>query len=550
MPGKRAMHVGKPPVPFLATLLGWGVLSTGCSLPSSTSPVRAELGADLVGDPSGLLTELQAMREDERPELAELLRGAAPRGTWGPRPWDRPLVGPTPAIDLARRALIDRELERSGGTALERVRAELERDRLERALAPARPLLGPDRGLPRRAVLHLLFGHSLHDAAGCRAWVARLSSLVAALETAPIPALAFSAPSPTTGRAWSALASEDLAELLLGRLDAGTRLVPDLDRVERRELLREAERLLEGPLGTGIESAALRGFDPEAGAIRGLSLQLGGLTLHRDRAGALVTRGLELRGLAEQLEARLSALPPRASAKEGNSDPAALQPELDAALGEDAPALEEWLLLVPLPTPLEDLLTEPLVAGRTRGTRPRLRVVTRSGTARSFRQDQALLEALLVAARRERATDEPSWLRAARWPGWEQAVAVLARQVSERSEGERVQLAADAERELLARARMDLGLHRERWSRERAVRYLEEQLATSREEAAWWVDLALDEPARLLGPVAQLDALRALGSRMGWRPGRPERGRAFLGAVLEAGPAPVELLEAALVEQP
>ena len=263
-----------------------------------------------------------------------------------------------------------------------------------------------------------------------------------------------------------------------------------------------------------------------------------------------MTRGLELRGLAEQLEARLSALPPRASAKEGNSDPAALQPELDAALGEDAPALEEWLLLVPLPTPLEDLLTEPLVAGRTRGTRPRLRVVARSGTARSFRQDQALLEALLVAARRERATDEPSWLRAARWPGWEQAVAVLARQVCERPERERVQLAANAERELLARARMDLGLHRERWSRERAVRYLEEQLAASREEAAWWVDLALDEPARLLGPVAQLDALRALGSRMGWRPGRPERGRAFLGAVLEAGPAPVELLEAALVEQP
>ena len=103
-----------------------------------------------------------------------------------------------------------------------------------------RPLLGPDRGLPRRAVLHLLFGHSLHDAAGCRAWVARLSSLVGALETAPTPALAFSAPSPTTGRAWSALASEDLAELLLGRLDAGTRLVPDLDREERRELLREA----------------------------------------------------------------------------------------------------------------------------------------------------------------------------------------------------------------------------------------------------------------------------------------------------------------------
>ena len=97
---------------------------------------------------------------------------------------------------------------------------------------------------------------------------------------------------------------------------------------------------------------------------------------------------------------------------------------------------------------------------------------------------------------------------------------------------------------------VDLGLHRERWSRERAVRYLEEQLATSRVEAAWWVDLALDEPARLLGPVAQLDALRVLGRRMGWRTGRPERGRAFLGAVLEAGPAPVELLEAALVEQP
>ena len=450
MPGKRAMHVGKPPVPFLATLLGWGVLSTGCSLPSSTSPVRAELGADLVGDPSGLLTELQAMREDERPELAELLRGAAPRGTWGPRPWDRPLVGPTPAIDLARRALIDQELERSAGTALERVRAELERDRLERALAPARPLLGPDRGLPRRAVLHLLFGHSLHDAAGCRAWVARLSSLVAALETAPTPALAFSAPSPTTGRAWSALASEDLAELLLGRLDAGTRLVPDLDREERRELLREAERLLEGPLSTGIEGAALRGFDPEAGAIRGLSLQLGGLTLHRDRAGALVTRGLELRGLAEQLEARLSALPPRACAEEGNSEPAALQPELDAALGEDAPALEEWLLLVPLPTPLEDLLTEPLVAGRTRGTRPRLRVVTRSGTARSFRQDQALLEALLGAASSGEGHAEVAS------PG--EAARDLAHQGLEEADGALVQEAHDLDGRRVLDRRAEVGL--------------------------------------------------------------------------------------------
>lgn len=543
------MHARNLPVPFLTMLLGLGTLSAGCSLPSSSSPVRADLGADLIADPSGLLTELQAMREDERPELAELLHGATPRPTWGPRPWDRPLVGPTPGIDLARRALIDRELERSGGTALERVRAELERDRLERALAPARPLLGPDRGLPRRAVLHLLFGHALNDAEGCRAWVARLRALVAALETAPTPALAFSSWSPTTGRAWAALASEDLAELLLGRLDAGTRLVPDLDREERRELLREAELLLEAPLSAGLESAARRGFDPEAGAIRGLSLQLGGLTLHRDRAGALVSRDLELRGLAEELEARLAALP-RASAGVGpRRRPGALQPELDAALGDDAPTLDTWLLLLPLPGSLEGLLPEPLAVGRTRATRPRLRVVARSEPAPTPRQEQALLEVLLVAARRERVQDEPSWLRAARWPGWEQAVAVLARQVSERPERERARLTAEAERGLLARARMDLGLHRERWSRERAVRFLEEQLETSREDAAWWVDLALDEPARLLGPVAQLDALRALGNRMGWRAGRPDRGRAFLRAVLEAGPAPVELLEAALVEQ-
>jgi hypothetical protein len=63
------------------------------------------------------------------------------------------------------------------------------------------------------------------------------------------------------------------------------------------------------------------------------------------------------------------------------------------------------------------------------------------------------------------------------------------------------------------------------------------------------VDLALDEPALLLAPVAYLDALRGLGEGLGWTLVSSERAQRFLRAILLAGPAPLELLPSAVLEQ-
>ena len=543
------MQTRKHLVSVLCTAAACALLASGCGLPRSPL-VRAELGSARERDRSGLAAELHAMRSDERPEPGERLHGNAPGAGWGPQPWEPALVGPTDAVDAARRALLERALEDADPATqltLERIRAELERDRLETALAPARPLLGPRRGFPRRAALHLLFGHGLATSEASARWVLRLEALVAALEAAPDPALAVAAPTPTTTRAWASLGSEALTELLLERFDAGTRLVPDLERGTRRDLLRRAEALLEGPLQAGLEGAAGRGIDPGAATIRGLSLQLGGLTLHRDRAAALVQRPFELRGLAEAWEERLRVLDEALASEEPQG--ATHRDTLAAALGPDGPNLAEGLAEVPRPAALAELLEEPLSLGLTRGARPRLRVVVPAPAgSRSFRQEQAVLEVLALETARVLRADAPAWLLEASWPGWEAAVAILMQQLAGR-EATVAASALRAERELLVRGRMDLGLHRERWSREEAVRFLEERLDAPRREAEWWVDLALDEPALLLAPVAYLDALRGLGESLGWTRGSIERAQRFLRAVLLAGPAPVELLSAAVLEQ-
>lgn len=541
------MQTRKHLVSVLCTAASCALLASGCGLQRSPL-VRAELGSSRERDRTGLAAELHAMRSDERPEPAERLHGNAPGAGWGPRPFEPALVGPTDAVDAARRSLLDRALEDADPATrltLERIRAELERDRLEVALAPARPLLGPRRGFPRRAVLHLLFGHGLATSEASARWVLRLEALVAALEAAPAPPLSVAAPTPTAARAWTSLGSEALSELLLERFDAGTRLVPDLDRSTRRDLLRRAEALLEGPLQAGLEEAASLGIDPGAATIRGLSLQLGGLTLHRDRAAALVRRPFELRGLAEAWEQRLRLVDEALAAAAPPADAASHQETLAAALGPEALNLAEGLAEVPRPAALAELLEEPLSLGLTRGARPRLRVVVPAPAgSRSFRQEQALLEVLALETARVLREDAPAWLLEAHWPGWEAAVAVLLQQAA----GQEAD-ALRAERELLARGRMDLGLHRERWSREEAVRFLEERMDAPRREAEWWVDLALDEPALLLAPVAYLEDLRGLGESLGWTLGSGERAQRFLRAVLLAGPAPLELLDAAVLEQ-
>ncbi len=547
------MQPRKHLVSVLCTVTACALLASGCGLQKSPL-VRAELGSSRAQDRGGLAAELHAMRRDERPEPGERLHGNAPSAGWGPRPWEPALVGPTDAVDAARRVLWDRALESADPatqSTLERIRAELERDRLELALAPARPLLGPRRGFPRRAVLHLLFGHGLATSEASARWVLRLEALVAALEAAPAPALSVAAPTPTTSRAWASLGSEALTELLLERFDAGTRLVPDLDRGTRRDLLRRAEMLLEGPLQAGLEGAAARGIDSGAASIRGLSLQLGGLTLHRDRAAALVQRPFELRGLAERWEERLRALDEALTDASPWSPGPSHRETLAAALGPTGPNLAEGLAEVLRPAALAELLEEPLSLGLTRGARPRLRVVVPAPPgSRSFRQEQAVLEVLALESARVLREDAPAWLLEASWPGWEAAVAVLMQEVAGReADGEGAANALRAERELVVRGRMDLGLHRERWSREEAVGFLEERLGAPRREAEWWVDLALDEPALLLAPVAYLDALRGLGEGLGWTLVSSERAQRFLRAILLAGPAPLELLPSAVLEQ-
>lgn len=489
-------------------------LLASCGARAARAPLSVTAGSP--SDPTGWIHELFEERLDLDPVYAESLRLRRPRSTWGPAPWGHQAEGEVrPELPLLRAAMEDASGSTAKQAALERWFRQLTADAAEATLAPPRGLLGPERGFPRKSILHLLHGFALEDPTALENWVQRLEDLVTILEQAP--AGSASGEPPSCARAWNWLCGPQLPAALIETFDRSAQLLPALGS-EQRAALRARTELAASELRTrGFATARARSSDPGAPGMEGLANLPGGLTIHRDRVRVLhgeeIGRRTLLDHLADLERGALAALDPGPAGegllrglalRESNAD--VLDPLLltrvllEECTGQAPPTLARGNLIAGI----TDLCGPDLVVDAP-GLPLRLLSSGPTGsTLEVARQAWSLLDAALARTTREGALAERGALAHAHERGWSTGLALY---VLLRSEQCPRWVAHALLLEAVARARIDIGLHLERWDRTRAMAWLQSVSLAPPPTLDRWVDDALDRPAFALMPLLHLRAL-------------------------------------------